>query len=281
MPELPEVETMKRHLRHVLGAEVRDLRRPRSSLRPITVRPSFSRVRRVVRHSRLVSIERMGKRLILWAEKDAVKHALVIEPRMTGSITLLPPSDLKHLRLVLELHGAPFSAVYFWDVRGLGVVQLATARGIEQLAQRLGEDALQVRASQLQERLRGSFRPIKLALMDQGVVAGIGNLYASEILFHAGIHPLTACRNLAYHHWRRLVRSVRHVLRRAIATQGSTLGDGTYRNPMGEHGQFQYSHYVYQKEGEMCLRCRRGIIQRIAQSGRSTFFCPVCQRFPG
>lgn len=280
MPELPEVETMRRQITPVVGATITGILRPRSTLRPISIRPSFPAMRKALCGGRIEAVERLGKRLILRVLKEGDNHALVIEPRMTGSLTLLRPPDRKHLRLIFQLEGGQYPQLFFWDSRGLGVLHLMSDRKFKQLRQRLGKDAREISARELAEKLSRSSRAIKVALMDQAIVAGIGNLYASEILFHAGIHPATPCRALADPQWRQIVRSMRHVLRRAIEAQGSTLSDGTYRNPMGEKGQFQFSHYVYQKDGELCRRCRTGTITRLKQGGRSTFFCPVCQDSP-
>jgi formamidopyrimidine-DNA glycosylase len=278
MPELPEVETMRRQLAPVVGAEIAAVRRPRVPLRSITFRPSLAAIRRRLPGRKIVRLDRLGKRLAFWLEgRNPSPLVLLIEPRMTGCVTFVPLPDRKHIRLVLELKGAPVPAVYFWDVRGLGVVELATPEEWTQLTRRIGPDALLVSARHLQDRLCRAKRPIKTALMDQAVLAGIGNLYASEILFVAGIHPETPCSDLEQAYWRRLCRAMRRVLRRAIEAQGSTLADGTYRTIEGEPGFYQYDHYVYQRTGEACRRCKSGQIRRITQAGRSTFFCPVCQ----
>ncbi len=143
--------------------------------------------------------------------------------------------------------------------------------------EKLGPDALEISADELRRRLSASRRPIKVALMDQQVLAGIGNLYASEILHRAGLSPQLGCRRLHRGDWAALTDSVREVLQEAIACQGSTLSDGTYRNAHNQAGGYQQRHRVYQRDGKPCLECGRGEVQRIVQAQRSTFFCPICQ----
>ena len=126
-----------------------------------------------------------------------------------------------------------------------------------------------------------SSRAIKVALLDQDRVAGIGNLYAAEVLFLAKIHPETPARNLRPAHWKRLQSAISVVLHDAIAHEGSTLSDGTYRNALNQVGNYQNHHRVYDRVGQPCIRCRNSTIVRIVQSGRSTFYCPRCQRLAG
>jgi formamidopyrimidine-DNA glycosylase len=117
-----------------------------------------------------------------------------------------------------------------------------------------------------------------VVLLDQQVAAGIGNLYASEILHAAGIHPNRPADSLSAREVAKLHAAARSVLEDAILHEGSTLGDGTYRNALNKAGGYQNVHRVYQKQGEVCRRCRRGVIERTVQAQRSTFFCPRCQR---
>lgn len=204
---------------------------------------------------------------------------IVIEPRMTGLVLLNNAPNKKHLRLILELTGRSARKLLFWDQRGLGVVRLLSPRQFsEELGpERIGPDALEVTPEILKERLGGSRRAIKVAMMDQHVLSGVGNLYASEILHRAGVHPATPCNKLKPRHWAAIHTAMRKVLREAIRHQGSTLRDGTYRAAHDEPGGYQDRHRVYQRAGETCLQCGKAEIVRIVQAQRSTFFCPVCQ----
>jgi len=127
-------------------------------------------------------------------------------------------------------------------------------------------------------RLSASRRAIKVALLDQRAVAGIGNLYASEILHVAGIHPARRCDRLTRAQWQAIADATHGVLEEAIRYEGSTLGDGTYRNALNREGGYQNHHRVYARAGRQCPSCRSSEIKRIVQAQRSTFFCPQCQR---
>jgi formamidopyrimidine-DNA glycosylase len=161
----------------------------------------------------------------------------------------------------------------------LGVVELLSSSELNERfgASRLGPDSLAISAEVLDERLGASRRAIKVALMDQRTVAGIGNLYASEILHLARIHPLWCCNRLTRQQWASLANACLEVLHTAIRYEGSTLGDGTYRNALNQAGSYQNHHRVYDRADQLCVTCRKGTIVRIVQAQRSTYFCPVCQ----
>ncbi len=292
MPELPEVETMRRGILAIVGSRVADLWSPPSELCPITMEPPVDEIRRAVIGRKIVSVGRAGKRVVLEFQGG---RRMVIEPRMTGRVLLQefsdsPPKpnatsgqrsslpDTAHLRLVLRLRGRPARQVLFWDSRGLGVIRLLSPEAFQEVVAALGPDARDVTAAILQERLGSSRRAVKVALLDQRAVAGIGNLYASEILHRGGLHPEICCNRLRTADWRRLDACIREVLEEAILHQGSTLEDGMYRTAKNESGRFQDHHRVYQRAGQTCLTCDKSPIVRIVQAQRSTFFCPKCQR---
>jgi len=285
MPELPEVETMRRGIEPIVGRRVLRLNRPRTRLRPITISPRFSDVRRRVEGARIGAAQRVGKRVVLLLESAGSGREgdrIVFEPRMTGLLLLADPPDEEHVRLVFELSGRPRRKLLFWDRRGLGVVRLLSPRRFEEECgpQRIGPDALQIPATSLCRRLGSGRRAIKVALLDQRAVAGVGNLYASEILHRSGIHPETRCCDLKPGDWPRLHSSMCEVLSEALRHRGSTLRDGTYRLNGNEAGGYQSCHRVYQRSGEPCSQCGRDLIVRIVQAQRSTFFCPRCQKRP-
>ena len=276
MPELPEVETMRRGVRGVVGARIHDVVRPRCVYRPITIRPTPGRMRRQLVGRRIAAVERAGKRVILRLEGD---DRLIFEPRMTGLVLVADPPDTTHLRLRLLLEDSPHAELLFWDRRGLGGVELLSEREFTSRLgpATLGPDALEVDGDCLRERLRDSRREIKVALLDQKAVAGIGNLYASEILFLAGIHPQRRCTTLRRFEWDAVADAIQSVLRKAIRYEGSTLADGTYRNALNQSGSYQNHHRVYDRADDPCPDCKRATIRRIVQAQRSTFFCPSCQ----
>jgi formamidopyrimidine-DNA glycosylase len=279
MPELPEVETMRRGIAVVTGSHIRDVRQPKSRLQSITISPPLGQLRRRVMAAAIRAVGRVGKRVVLELDNE---DRVVLEPRMSGLILLANPPDEEHLRLIFTLEGRRAQQLLFWDQRGLGVVRLVSADEFLQHygPARLGPDALAISQETLRQRLGASRRAIKVALMDQHALAGIGNLYASEILHRARLHPALSCHRLRPVQWRRLHAAMQEVLAEAILHQGSTLRDGTYRIARNEPGNFQVCHRVYQRHGQPCLQCGRGEIVRIVQAQRSTFFCPVCQRRP-
>lgn len=274
MPELPEVETMRRGLAPVVGAAIQRVVRPCCRLRPIQLTPGLAAFRRRAVGRRILAVDRLGKRVIVRLDSD---DAIVLEPRMTGLALLADPPDEEHLRLVFELSGTA-RRLLFWDRRGLGSVRLLDRPQLERaVASRLGPDALTVGVAELRQRLAGSRREIKVALLDQRALAGVGNLYASEILHLAGVHPQARCNRLRPAQWSAIGAAMHEVLELAIRYEGSTLSDGTYRNALNQSGGYQNHHRVYDRAGETCPRCLGAPIRRIVQAQRSTFFCPRCQ----
>ncbi len=277
MPELPEVETMCRGIAPVVGSRIRGLRRPRSRLQPIEISPRLSDFRRRVVGRKIVAVARLGKRVVV--ELDS-RDRIVFEPRMTGLVLLAHPPSEEHLRLVFELSGRRASRLLFWNRRGLGVVRLLSPRQFERNCgpEKLGPDAMEISPELLRERLGASRRAIKVALLDQRALAGIGNLYASEILHRVRIHPERTCDGLRPSQWRKLHAAMQEVLDEAIRHQGSTLRDGTYRVAKNRPGGFQLLHRVYQRAGQRCVQCEKAEILRIVLAQRATFFCPSCQK---
>lgn len=279
MPELPEVETMVRGIRDVMsGRVIRELRQCPCSCRPLSLFPRFDQMAQRVRGEKVVAVRRVAKRVVIDLSN---RDAFVIEPRMTGLMLIADPPDVEHLRLEWRMSSSgSATSVWFWDRRGLGVVRLCDP--LEQ-AQRLGcdalgPDALTMSDPEWRSACMKTDRPIKVALLDQKLVAGIGNLYASEILHEARISPLCAASSLSRPQIGRLAAATRRILLDAIAHEGSTLSDGTYRNALNQDGGYQNSHRVYDREAAICPTCLRNPIVRIVQAQRSTFFCRRCQK---
>ena len=280
MPELPEVETMVRGIRpEVEGRIVDAVIQPDCRCRPIQFQPTFRTLAKRVTGCRIRAVRRIAKRVVLELDSDC---SMVFEPRMTGLMLLADPPDEEHLRLQLQLRsGRRKTSLWFWDRRGLGTVTLFTP---DELAMRLGPgflgpDALEIEPAEWVRRLSATSREIKVALLDQKLVAGIGNLYASEILHRASIHPQAIASQISRAKLRQLHAVTGEVLHEAIAYEGSTLNDGTYRNALNQQGQYQNAHRVYAREGELCGNCQRETVVRIVQAQRATFFCPRCQRW--
>ncbi|MEZ6071832.1 MAG: bifunctional DNA-formamidopyrimidine glycosylase/DNA-(apurinic or apyrimidinic site) lyase [Pirellulales bacterium] len=280
MPELPEVETMRRGVLGIIGSAITAVESTGCRLAPISITPRLPTLRRRLVGRRVEAVDRVGKRLIVVCDSGV---RLVIEPRMTGLVVLANPPNREHHRLRLRLAGGPAAEMLFWDRRGLGTWRLCREDEFAERfgPQRIGPDALTISSRELRDRLRSSRRAIKVALLDQQVLAGVGNLYASEILHVARIHPVTQPNELSPRQWTRLTRAIHDVLAEAIRYEGSTLGDGTYRTGLNEPGRYQNKHRVYDKAGQQCPRCRDAEVVRFVQCQRSTFFCPRCQPGPG
>jgi formamidopyrimidine-DNA glycosylase len=292
MPELPEVETMRRGISGIVGSRINSVERVVCRRRPIAIAPRIDRFRRRAIGRVICDVGRVGKRVVVQLDSD---DAIVLEPRMTGLVLVADPPTPDHLRFRCTLVGVPALAgpgqppkggtptgeLLYWDRRGLGSVRLfspkefAAAFGHD----KLGPDALAMTGELFRDRLGASQRAVKVALLDQRAVAGIGNLYASEILHLAGIHPARRCSRITRAQWQAIADATRTVLEAAIRYEGSTLGDGTYRNALNQIGGYQNHHRVYDKAGQTCSLCGHGSqIVRIVQAQRSTFYCPACQK---
>lgn len=277
VPELPEVETVRRHLAPALeGATI---------LRATIADPRLTRpfapeiVSAELEGERVERIERRGKYLIVRLKSGRV---LLVHLRMTGSFRCAPRGSLAddpHMRAVLIMDNG--SDVAYRDVRRFGTWELVEP-GDERhyLASRLGPEPLEPRLSarRLGERLAGRRISLKGALLDQRTLAGLGNIYADEALWRARLHPLRVAGSLDADELRRLHRAVRDALRLGIARQGSTLS--TYALPSGENGSMQDEFRAYGRAGEPCDRCGSPL-ERILVGGRGTTFCPRCQDLDG
>lgn len=280
VPELPEVETMVRGIRPIVeGSTIQSLKKSLCLCKPIVTHPKSLRTLQArLRGRKVLTVGRLGKR-ILW-NLDS-EETLVIEPRMTGLMVLDDPPDKEHLRLQWELtRNNKRAFVWFWDRRGLG--QLALYSQVEFkdrfLSGQLGHDALEMPLDEWRNRCAATKREIKVALLDQKWIAGIGNIYASEILHQACVHPQQPTNTIAETKIRQLRQCTLKVLETAIKYEGSTLNDATYRNALNKTGQYQNYHRVYNRQGDACKRCRTSEVVRIVQAQRATFFCPNCQQ---
>ena len=280
MPELPEVETIVRGLAPRLeGAE---LGPARLLFPPLLRRPPRGGLA-VLSGKRVLGLRRRGKMALISCEGG---WTLVFHLKMTGRLLLARPGDPidKHTRLIIPLtcqarggRKALSTQLRFHDIRKFGFMLLLgpeTACPAPEL-EALGPEPLESGREEFAARFRSRKGRLKSLLLDQRILAGIGNIYADEILFRARLHPLTSAAALGDKDLEMLRRSVRDVLRRAIARKGSTIRDFTDSD--GEPGDYQSLHKVYGREGKPCRACGTSI-RRIRVGGRSTFFCPKCQR---
>lgn len=273
MPELPEVETIRRGLeRELPGRRIRRVRVHRPDILMGGTKPAS--FRRKVEGTAVRGVERRGKNLLLRLDPDAV---LQVQLRMTGRFALgraAPDGTLRHVAAEFDLDDG--RTLYYDDVRRLGGFRLLRPEEWARSERELGPEPLSASftAARLAALLAGRRAPVKNVLLDQRRVAGLGNIYVSEALFRARIDPRRPAGELAPPEVRRLHRSVRAVLREALERAGTTLTD--YRSVDGRPGTFQERLRVYGREGEPCPRCGAPL-RRIVQAGRSTFLCPLCQ----
>ncbi len=274
MPELPEVETMCRGIYPTVGKLIREVSQPRCDYRPIQIRPPVAEINAHMAGCKVIAITRLGKRVIIQTNDDS----LILQPKMTGLVALESPPDPDHVRLQIDFSGN--LRLQFWDRRGLGTVEWMPTKELHDriVEGRLGPDALRITPEDFIARLQATTRPIKVALLDQKLLAGVGNLYASEMLFKAKIDPKKQAAKISPARLRVLHQVMLDILQLAITLEGSTLSDGTYRNAINDPGSYQNMHRVYDKAGEACGQCNTSAILRIVQAQRSTFYCPKCQR---
>lgn len=270
MPELPEVENLAQGLAaQVLGLTIEDVR----CHFPAVVVPDPDCFAEAVRGRRFENLRRHGKYLFFLLSGDV---ALALHLRMTGQLLLVPRVQRvdKHTHLELFLANREMKIV-FRDVRKFGRLKLLEGRVEEFIKEKkLGPDALGISVLQLHRALRKTGRCIKAALLDQTVVAGLGNIYTDEILFREQISPLKQACSLDSERTASLLRTVQKVLRSAIRRKGTTISD--YVDSRGEKGSFQNELMVYGRKGQPCSRCGTPIVKtRVA--GRGTYFCPSCQ----
>ena len=273
MPELPEVETVRRQLEPALVG--RRFERVRID-DPRLVRPyEPAEVAAELEGERVAAVERRGKYLVVRFESGRV---LLIHLRMTGSLLRAPNGSLPddpHRRAVVNLDDG--SDVAYRDVRRFGTwLLLESGEAEPYLAGRVGDEPLDTlfTAARLGERLAGRGTSLKAALLDQRTIAGMGNIYVDEALWRARLNPLRPAAGLDRNELRRLHRGIRAALEHGLARQGSTLRD--YRLPDGSGGSMQDEFRVYGRRDEPCDRCGTPI-SRTRVAGRTTWFCPTCQ----
>ncbi len=285
MPELPEVETVVKGLEpFVAGAKIKQVKTNRKNLRFDFPRNFIS----TLVGQEITSISRRAKYLIfaLGNEKNLLSHL-----GMSGNFTILDVeadiSEIKHLHvefLLNDKQGKSFRLIYT-DPRRFGFMDIFTHQKDCQFLKNLGVEPFGnlFNAQYMANIFKNKRTPIKTALLDQTIIAGLGNIYVCEALWQAKIHPKTSVNMLVDEQGQALLRlekltiAIRTILNAAIKAGGSTLND--FHSVKGQSGYFQHNFDVYGREDELCNRKNCGAkISKISQSGRSTFFCPSCQK---
>lgn len=274
MPELPEVEVLRRSLEpHLLGERFESVEVRCSALRETVSR---RRLTRRLEGRAIVALRRRAKYLWIDAEGGST---LVVHLGMSGRLTLSPGGEDRESHEHVLWHLSSGRRLRFRDPRRFGLVLALPSDRLER-DRRFAHLGLEPLSPELDGRVlrrlaQGRRGPVKSFLMDARIVVGIGNIYASEALYHAGIHPLRSVARIGLRRWDVLAGSIRDVLQDAIRQGGTTLND--FADGEGSSGYFQVSLAAYGREGEECRRCRAPI-RRVVLSGRSSYYCPRCQR---
>jgi len=279
MPELPEVETVARGLRAVLpGRRIAGVR--------LSAKTDFiddpAALERELPGTRVTGIKRYGKFLVIELERTkrdegSGQIALLIHLGMTGQIVVGAPEApvLPHTHVFLALDDG--RELRYTDIRRFGRMGILLDGEHEALIGRLGLEPLEASEREFRQTITSRSTQIKALLMDQRVFRGMGNIYTDESLWRAKIHPRRLGTKLSEREVKALYKAVQSVLTEAIRSRGSSVSD--YVDSDGQQGEFQLRHRVYQREGKKCFRCG-SVIRRIIVAGRSSFFCPRCQRAP-
>lgn len=288
VPELPEVETIRRGLEaKILGATITGV----ESDWPKTVRePNFLQLASEIRGQKILAVTRRGKLMLLTLSSG---QTLVVHLRMTGHLIVSEHAKIKDgkwlvrdldsplndpanqfIHLILTLNGDRVVALS--DLRKFANVRLVGPERLNEILSELGPEPLSddFTLERLAERLEGRKTAIKKLLMDQKLVAGVGNIYADEILFQAGVRPTRSASDLKKKELKAIYLALREVLAKAIAFRGTSVSD--FRDADGRKGDYQNIRWVYFRHGEPCLKCGT-TIEKIKVGNRGTHFCPSCQ----
>jgi formamidopyrimidine-DNA glycosylase len=275
MPELPETETMARDLhREIVGHTIQRVTVHRADV----LREADART--FARRLKGIALERCWRRAKLVVIDLSSGDRLVVQPRFTGALLLDRGSlaDDERRFSTVEMRLGDHLTLHYRDIRRLGTVTLMSPERWQEYESALGREPLDpsFTHSYLSALLRGSSQAVKKVLMDQRRVAGVGNIYANEALWRAGIDPSRAARRITPNEGERLFRSVREVLVEAIEARGTSFRD--FRDPAGGRGGFAARLSVYGRGGLPCLRCSARLVETHAIDGRSTVLCARCQR---
>jgi len=274
MPELPEVEVVVRHLKsRVLGATVETLAIHRSDI----VRTGHDLIP-WFHQAKITHVHRMGKCVVMTCQRSQETRYLLSELGMTGLwfFNANLAASPQHIHCQITLSGTKARELHYWNPRRFGRLWLFEPSGLEAfMERRFGPDALTIAQEDFCQLLQATRGQLKSWFLNQHRLAGIGNIYANEILFRANIHPAALGHQLRQSSCQRLHQTMQDVLREAIAAGGSSIRD--FRAPDGSQGHFQDAHQVYQKDGRPCPHGCPTLITRL-QKERSSFFCPSCQK---
>lgn len=287
MPELPEVETIKKGLQKTIAGKI-------IVNVKILHKKSFQGNKKNIINKKVIGVDRRAKLLII---KLSGNKYLLIHLKMTGqliyriknkelriknkekkkSVYNVDRLPIKYTRVIFEFNDG--SKLFFNDLRLFGWIRVVGEDEMRELKKKFGPEPFdkEFTLSYLKEIFAKTSRVIKLVLLDQAKIAGVGNIYANEALFKAGILPARQARRLRDYDIRILRKAIIKVLKKGIKYNGSTASDDAFRNIKGKRGRMQYYFKVYGRDKEKCFKCK-GKIKRIKLGGRGTFYCPKCQK---
>ncbi|HZU22179.1 MAG TPA: bifunctional DNA-formamidopyrimidine glycosylase/DNA-(apurinic or apyrimidinic site) lyase [Terriglobales bacterium] len=269
MPELPEVETIARGLQRQVAGEV--IESVWIGSKPEPLKSPARLIARTLEGARIAQVRRAGKHIVFDLEAKGAAAQWIVHLGMTGRMLVAQNQDeiAKHTHAIATLGSG--RELRFVDPRRFGRLEVRTAQKFEAP----GQEPLKVTLETFAQLFHGRKMPIKSALLNQKLLAGIGNIYADESLFRAGIRPRRLADRVTRAELHRLYDAVQQVLSEAIAAGGSSISD--YVNAEGAEGLFQVQHRVYRREGEPCLVCGSKI-RRTVIAGRSSHWCAKCQK---
>jgi formamidopyrimidine-DNA glycosylase len=268
MPELPEIETIKRYLeKDLIGRKIKDVK--------ILNKKSFFGDKKKILNSKILKIERKGKMLVFRLNNSL---SLVFHLKLTGQLIFLnlaPELVLgkKYTRVIFILDKG---FLIFNDARKFGWVKVLDDKNLNKELSKIGKEPFDLNFKYLKEIFWETKRPIKIVLMDQEKIAGLGNIYANEALFLAKIHPLKPANKLKDSEIKNLLLAIKKVIKKAIKLQGTSFR--FYVKPDESKGSYQEEFLVYQRKNEKCLRCKSKI-RYIKIGGRGSFYCSNCQKW--
>jgi len=269
MPELPEVETIARGLAKRVTGDVIESVWLGQKKEPL--KSSAAQIASTLEQSRIGHVRRMGKHIVFDLDRRKKESKWIVHLGMTGRLQVCDPQTeiAKHTHAILKLSSG--RELRFVDPRRFGRLSVTASAEFDAL----GIEPLEIDLDRFIFLFHGRKTPIKSALLNQKLLRGVGNIYADESLFRAGIRPRRRAATITRDQLARLHAAVKEVLREAIALGGSSVSD--YVNADGEEGFFQLQHRVYAREGEPCLVCKTPI-KRVVIAGRSSHYCPKCQK---
>lgn len=280
MPELPEVETIRRDLsKLIVGRKILDIKTDSAK----QVQPSMEEVRGAVIGAVIKKVKRRAKLLLVYLSNGKI---LAIHLKLTGRLLVREKGDSKDdwQRVVFSLSDG--KELRFADLRKFGWIKLVRNKkeldilladfGPEPFGSALSRSSEKLTLRKFKEILTSTSRPIKVLLMDQKKIAGVGNIYASEALFLAKVHPRRLAKHLSQSEQIALYKAIKKVLKLGIKYRGAS--DQYYLDALGRKGKYQEHFLVYGQEGKPCPRKCKGVVKKIKLGGRGTYFCPHCQK---